>query len=75
VRYFVGQPGGGKEPLGVWARYHFAHGYAIRPVLLFVSMPHYQQRFPFDQLVADAVDANLANNVAAAFALAYSTAR
>ncbi|MEM5461597.1 hypothetical protein VSR69_43570 [Paraburkholderia phytofirmans] len=75
VRYFVGQPGGGKEPLGLWARYHFAHGYAIRPVLMFVSAPHYQQRFPFDQIVADAVDANLATNVVAAFALAYSTAR
>jgi hypothetical protein len=62
-------------PLGVWARYQFAHGYAVKPVLLFVKAPRYAARFPFDQIVADVVDANLAANVAAAFALAASTSR
>jgi hypothetical protein len=75
VRYFVGRPGGGRMPLGVWARYQFAHGYAVKPVLLFVKAPRYTARFPFDQIVADVVDANLGANVAAAFALAASTSR
>jgi hypothetical protein len=75
ARYFVGQPGGGQQPAGVWARYQFAHGYAIKPVLLFVSNPHYEQRFPFDDIVQSTVDANLADNFAAAFARAYATRR
>lgn len=75
VRYFVGQPGGGKEPDGVWARYQFAHGSAVRPVLMFVNSPHYTARFPFDTVVQSAVDSNLSTNVAAAFALAYATSR
>jgi hypothetical protein len=75
VRYFVGRPGGGRMPLGVWARYQFAHGYAVKPVLMFVRAPHYKARFPFDQIVSGTVDANLSANVAAAFALAASTSR
>jgi hypothetical protein len=62
-------------PLGVWARYQFAHGYAVKPVLLFVKAPRYTARFPFDQIVADVVDVNLGANVAAAFSLAASTSR
>ncbi|MFL9892817.1 hypothetical protein [Paraburkholderia sp. RL17-381-BIF-C] len=75
ARYFVGRPGGGRMPLGVWARYQFAHGYAVKPVLLFVKAPRYTARFPFDQIVADVVDVNLGANVAAAFVLAASTSR
>lgn len=45
--YFVGRPGGGRLPLGVWQSFRFAHGSAVKPILIFVKQPVYQQRFRF----------------------------
>lgn len=45
--YFVGRPGGGRLPLGVWQVFRFAHGKAIKPVLMFVHQPNYRPRFDF----------------------------
>lgn len=46
--YFVGRPADGKLPLGVWQRVNFAQGNALKPILLFVSAPHYESnRFDF----------------------------
>jgi hypothetical protein len=47
MSYFVGRPGGGKLPLGIWQRIGFGVGSAIRPVLIFVRAAHYQKRFDF----------------------------
>lgn len=44
---FVGRPGGGKLPNGVWQRFRFAHGSAIKPILIFVRGPRYAKRFDF----------------------------
>jgi hypothetical protein len=44
---FVGRPGGGRLPNGVWQRFRFAHGSAIKPILIFIRGPRYQQRFDF----------------------------
>ena len=41
--YFVGRPGGGRLPLGVWEK----RGNKLLPVLIFVKRPHYAQRFLF----------------------------
>lgn len=46
--YFVGSPGDGKLPLGVWKRIGFAHGSAIKPILIFVKSVLYHQRFDFN---------------------------
>lgn len=52
--YFVGSPGNGTLPLGVWQRFHFAGGgfsggrTAIRPILIFVSRSLYEKRFDFE---------------------------
>jgi hypothetical protein len=75
VRYFVGRPGGGKFPLGVWARYQFAQGYSVRPVLMFVSMPHYSKLFPFYETAESMTASTLPTELAAALAMAMRTSR
>ena len=52
VAYFVGRPGD-RLPLGIYARYKFAAGSAIKPILIFVEWARYQERFDF-QYVAEA---------------------
>ena len=44
-RFFVGRPGGGRLPLGVWQRV----GLKLQPVLIFVRSPKYAQRFKFHE--------------------------
>ena len=43
--YFIGQPGGGKLPLGIWEKTTFSGGSAIKPVVIFVGQPSYRQQF------------------------------
>jgi hypothetical protein len=47
VQYFVGAPGDGKLPLGIWQRFSFSRGTAIKPVLLFIKFATFQKRFDF----------------------------
>ncbi|RQR37843.1 hypothetical protein DIE22_10125 [Burkholderia sp. Bp9142] len=75
VRYFVGQPAGGRFALGVWARYTFANGSAIRPVFAFGAQPHYEERYPFFDVAEQTVDATLAPEMQRAFMFALATAR
>jgi hypothetical protein len=43
-QYFVGAPGDGKLPLGIWQRVSFRAGSAIKPVMIFVnSAPVYDE--------------------------------
>lgn len=53
VEYFVGRSKGGRGALGIWARYRFAGGSAIKPIALFVRAPKYKQRFDFQRLAND----------------------
>lgn len=47
VQFFVGSPADGKLPLGIWQRFTFSRGSAIKPILLFVRSAVYQERFDF----------------------------
>lgn len=49
ARYFVGKPGAGSQPLGVWRR---DGKRGLRPVLLFGAKRTYKKRFPFYTIVA-----------------------
>jgi hypothetical protein len=47
VQYFVGRPGDGKLPLGIWQRFTFRSGSAIKPILIFIPWTVYQAIFDF----------------------------
>ena len=42
--YFVGRPGGGKLPPGIWQRFQFAVGSSIKPIIIFVDHASYKKR-------------------------------
>ncbi len=53
VEYFVGRQAGGRKTLGIWARYRFGAGSAIKPIALFVRAPRYKAKFDFEKLAND----------------------
>ncbi|UVA80457.1 hypothetical protein [Pandoraea commovens] len=74
ARYFVARPGGHLKP-GVYEARQFAHGSAIRPILIFARQPHYQMRFQFYGLVQEVINETLPDEMRAAAAYAIATAR
>jgi hypothetical protein len=53
--YFVGRPGD-RLPLGIYQRFSFGAGSAVKPVLLFVRSAVYQERFDFAYVVQTTVE-------------------
>lgn len=62
-------------PAGVWARYQFAWGSSVKPVLLFVSGARYTQRFDFFGVAERTIEARLRINMGNAVTHALRTAR
>lgn len=73
--YFVGRPGGGKLPLGVWQRVRFGFGWALKPVLIFVSGAVYSPIYDFEFVARKTVEREFPKRFEAAFAAAMRTAR
>lgn len=73
--YFVGRPGDGKLPLGVYKRVHFAQGSAIKPILIFVDGALYQERYDFFYAAKVTVDRELPREMADSLKYALATAR
>lgn len=74
--FFVGSPGNGKLPMGVWQRFTFGHGSAIKPVLIFpTKTPHYTQRYRFQEIADLVVKTEFASQFSAAYQQAIATAR
>lgn len=73
--YFVGRPGDGKLPLGIWQRFHLAHGSAIKPVLIFVDGARYEGVFDFRYVAELTVKRDFPIQFAASLAEALRTAR
>ena len=71
--YFIGQPGG--RPLGVWARIQFAHGSAVKPILMFIRQPHYSKRFGFYDIATSVVNDEFPVQLRSAIDTALLTAR
>ncbi len=74
-RYFVGSPGGGTQPRGIWARYRTTSGYGLEPILLFVRDPHYTDRFPFNTVGEAIASVSFPREMQAALAQAIASAR
>jgi hypothetical protein len=55
-RYFFGDPG--HRGIGIWERFTFAVGSAIRPVFIATTPPVYHERFAFFSVAEQAVEAN-----------------
>jgi hypothetical protein len=70
--YFVGRPGG-RLPLGVWQRFGFARGSAIKPVLIFVRQAHYQPIFDFADVATTNAERTFTPLFASALAEAIAT--
>lgn len=54
VSYFTGTPGD-RLPLGIYAKYRFAAGSAIKPILIFVRWASYQKIFDPNPVAVEAV--------------------
>jgi hypothetical protein len=75
IAYFVGAPGGGELPLGIWQRIHFAHGSAIKPMVIFVPDAHYQRLFQFYRVAEQTIARDFEPQFRASLAEALATAR
>lgn len=73
--YFVGRPGDGKLPLGVWQRFRLGHGSAIKPVLIFVDSARYEAIFDFGYVAEKTAQREFASEFEQAFTAALETAR
>lgn len=74
LSYFVARAGGHLHP-GIWARYAFASGTSIKPVIMFVKPPSYAKRYPFMEVADKTVDRYFVPSFEEAFELAMKTAR
>lgn len=75
IAYFVGRPGGGKAPLGVWQRTQFAAGSAIKPVLIFVPAARYEKLFDFYYVAQQTIERDLLPQFAASLQAALASAK
>ncbi len=72
--YFAGRPGN-RLPDGIWQRYTFAKGSAIKPVLIFVRHANYQAIYDFDYVSKKVAEREMPALIDAAVEYALRTAR
>lgn len=72
--YFAGRPGN-RLPLGIYQRFGFAAGSAIKPVMIFVRSAIYQPIFDFEYVAEQTVQAEFTGEFVRALAEARGTAR
>lgn len=76
VVYFVGRPGGGRLPLGIWERTSFgAVGSAVRPLVIFIKHPIYRARLQMEEITKRVVQQRLEPNFNDAWRQALATAK
>lgn len=72
--YFAGRPGD-RLPDGIWQRFNFAGGSAIKPVIIFVRSANYQAIYDFDYVSRKVAGRELPEQINAAVSEALRTAR
>lgn len=68
--YFVGRPGNGKGPLGVWER---IKGGGTRPILIFVKAPNYKPRLDFHGVADRTANARFPINMRRSLSMALAS--
>lgn len=66
---------GGKLPRGVWVRYNFASGSAVKPVLLVIKSPIYKRRINLNEIARRVIDRDFNREFQKAYAMALRTAK
>lgn len=67
--YFTPRPGSRLAP-GIYKRFGFARGSAIKPIFMFVKTPSYARRFPFFEVGQKICDARMTINIQESLAAA-----
>ena len=77
ARYFAIPVGSNTSRLapGIYARFGFSSGSAIKPILMFVKTPRYKARLHFHDIGMKAINANVDRNLRKAYEIAIATAR
>lgn len=75
VSYFVGAPGDGKSPLGIWQRIYSNFGTAIRPIMIFVKSTNYDPIYDFKFVAESTVQKEFDREFIRAWEEAERTAR
>ena len=77
ARYFAIPVGSNTSLLapGIYGRFGFASGSAIKPILMFVKTPRYKARLFFHDIGMKAINANLERELKSAYEIAVKTAR
>lgn len=73
--YFVGFPGDGRLPFGIWERTRTGFGSAIKPIFLFVPLTQYEAIFDFEYVGRKVVEREFAPTFDRELAAALATAR
>jgi len=79
IQYFVGAPGDGKAPLGIWQK-NYAGKFtgpfkSLQPVLIFVQSSNYEKNYDFKYVAELAVKKNFDDEFRAALEIALMNAR
>ena len=75
VSYFVGAPGDGKSPLGIWQRIYSNFGTATRPIMIFVKSTNYEPIYDFKFVAESTVDKEFNREFISAWEEAQRTAK
>jgi len=75
ISYFVGRPGGGKLPNGVWQKTSFGElGSALKPIIIFVPKPTYRKQLDVPGIAQRVIKERFASELSKAVAEANRTA-
>ena len=75
AEYFVGKPSNAGMPTGIWQRFGFAYGSAVKPVAIFTRQPQYRVRYKFYDIAEQVIRDEFPLQFREAAATAMATAR
>ena len=74
ITYFVGRPGGGRLPMGIWEKKSIGMGTEIKPIIIFIRKPTYRQQLEVPGIAKRVINERFSNELRITFAQAKRTA-